>query len=406
VSPNALRSQFEDEGETPRSRADAALARGGRSAWNDDLDSSRPTPSRTPFNASAYRAEPQAERENPTAHELASLRSEMRLELRRLKLAVSATAQAGNGREIEHEIAAVRASLERLAETTLERDDRAVALLRVRGIEGMAATALLHAARTWGEDADIREVMRGAAASLVRVGGYPLASRARLLVTLVGPTGAGKTTTAAKLAARAMLDQGRRVLLVSCDAFRVGAVEQLRRWAALLGAGFASASNPHELRSILARTDADLVLLDTSGASPSPTGAEGLLYDELTVARERHVLLCMPAATRAVDAGRMMRTFAQLRPTSVAITKLDETDAPAGLLHGSMAANLPISSLCFGQRVPEDVAAANVETVVDYLFPDVSRARGNAARQGNPSLQSNLRDEDAPTSLGRGGRIQ
>jgi flagellar biosynthesis protein FlhF len=80
-------------------------------------------------------------------------------------------------------------------------------------------------------------------------------------------------------------------------------------------------------------------------------------------------LLCVPATLRANDAARIVRRYGALAPTSVAITKIDETDAPAGIVHASWASKLPVSVMCFGQRVPEDIAPATVGALVDYVAP-------------------------------------
>jgi flagellar biosynthesis protein FlhF len=87
------------------------------------------------------------------------------------------------------------------------------------------------------------------------------------------------------------------------------------------------------------------------------------------------VLLCVPASIRAVDAARVARLYGVLSPTSLVSTKLDETEAPAGLVHAAWAARLPYSVLCFGQRVPEDVGPATAATLLEYLTP---RGRGKA----------------------------
>jgi flagellar biosynthesis protein FlhF len=83
----------------------------------------------------------------------------------------------------------------------------------------------------------------------------------------------------------------------------------------------------------------------------------------------RHVLVCMPAATRAVDATRIAKAFSAASPTAIAITKLDETDSPSGLVHAAFAAKLPLSVLCAGQRVPEDIAPATMGAVLDAVIP-------------------------------------
>jgi flagellar biosynthesis protein FlhF len=79
------------------------------------------------------------------------------------------------------------------------------------------------------------------------------------------------------------------------------------------------------------------------------------------------------------DAAAVAQSFAALEPTALAVTKLDETAAPSGLLHGPAASGLPVSVLCAGQRVPEHVAPATAGAILDYLVPRAGAAPGASA---------------------------
>jgi flagellar biosynthesis GTPase FlhF len=118
--------------------------------------------------------------------------------------------------------------------------------------------------------------------------------------------------------------------------------------------------------------------VDTAGRSPtrldSPERALRALPGPRG-GRTRIVLLALPASVRADDAARFAREFALTRPTAMAVTKLDETVVPAGLVHGAFAAKLPISVLCFGQNVPDDIAPATTGAILDYLLPKGARRR-------------------------------
>jgi len=113
------------------------------------------------------------------------------------------------------------------------------------------------------------------------------------------------------------------------------------------------------------------VFVDTSGRRPQPDSAESMLSARYFGDRgfARHVLLCLPAALRSQDATTIVKTFASLDPTALAVTKLDETSAPSGLVHASTASGLPLSVLCAGQEVPEHVAQATVAAILDQLVP-------------------------------------
>jgi flagellar biosynthesis protein FlhF len=301
--------------------------------------------------------------------------SEPRPEVRALQTLV---AKASGQPTIETEIAALRDAVDRLAEPPPARSGALAKILRDTGIEGKAAGELARLLKAAGP-APSPEMARDALGELVRVGPWPLADQGPALIALVGPSGVGKTTTAAKLAAIAMFDMNRTVTFVTCDGVRVGAYEQIERFADLLGAAIVAVRTPAEMQRAVDAATTDIVIIDTAGRSPNREGSAERALKALPgmggKARSRHVLLCLPAAVRADDAARFVRDFAPTRPTALCITKLDETMTPAGLVHGAVAAKLPASVLCFGQRVPEDIAPATTGAVLDYLLPKGSARR-------------------------------
>lgn len=185
----------------------------------------------------------------------------------------------------------------------------------------------------------------------------------RRLVALVGPTGAGKTTTAAKLAAHLHLEAGWRVALLSADTFRVGGVEQLEAYARLLGLPFEVTPTPGALERALARrTETDVVLLDTSGRGHRDRRRMGDLEAFLGAARaavgealEVHLVLGAPTRRAEVDA-----ILAAYRPVAgrLLLTKLDECEAMPEALQAAAATGMPLSYCCAGQSVPQDLVLA------------------------------------------------
>ncbi|MBX3200894.1 MAG: hypothetical protein KF894_22335 [Labilithrix sp.] len=336
------------------------------------------------FAAGVYRDEDeQPEPRDATSDEIAQLRTELRGEARALRLALARPAKVPA--ELLAELSTLRAEVSELLAAP-KRGDAAAAAIRARGIEGGAASTLARLAKESDKAsapgkakarsaASSNDRLRAACASLVRVAPSPqtLAHEGRTLIALVGPAGVGKTTTAAKLAAHARMAR-KTVALVSCDAFRVGAMDQLGKYAELMDARFHTATSGDELAEILRGEDADVIIVDTSGRAVEPGATEALLgAAELRGAdrlgRRVEVLLCVPASLRAADAARVHRDFVATKPTALAITKLDETDAPAGIAHAAFATRLPVSTLTAGQRVPEDIAEASAEAIADYLFP-------------------------------------
>lgn len=306
----------------------------------------------------------------PPGPSMGSIRNELRTELRAIKTVIAQAERVPP--VVMAELAALRTALEEVALEPAT-GDRAVALLRARGIEGPAASTLARLLRR-EDEGTLPDRLREALAEVISVAPWPLADQGRSLIAMVGPTGVGKTTTIAKLAARARMDR-RSVTLISCDGFRVGAIEQLRRYASLMDAEFDTANTAEELARSIEAADTDVVLIDTAGSPPKSGGVEMLLAAEdfarIATSRNltRHVLLCLPAALRAQDAQTMAHTYAGVGPTALVITKLDETSAPSGLVHGPAASGLPVSVLCAGQRVPEHVAPATAGAILDHLVP-------------------------------------
>jgi flagellar biosynthesis protein FlhF len=245
------------------------------------------------------------------------------------------------------------------------------------GLEGAAATALLRACPDAASPSRVSvQDVRATLADLIPVAPWPLAGDAPALIVLVGPAGVGKTTTAAKLGAQAIGAFGKSVTFICYDTFRVGATAQLDRFATRLGARMESVRTSAELRRAIALSRTDLVIVDTAGRPPKDQGGLEVVVAgdskrpaSATFARSRNVLLCLPAALRAVDADRWARTFGHLAPTGLVITKLDETSQRAGLWHGPVAAKLAVRALCFGQNIPEDIAPATRARVLELLVP-------------------------------------
>lgn len=338
-----------------------------------------------PKTEALFAAEVYADDEEPTIprragidDELAQLRTELRGEARALRLAIARPAKIPA--ELLAELATLRATVDELLAVP-KRGDSALTAIRARGIEGGAAAALARRTKVTDKSKgpSVTEKLRAACASFVRTTApvLPSAREGRRIIALVGPAGVGKTTTAAKLAAHARMAR-KSVALVSCDAFRVGAMDQLGQYAELMDARFHTATTPEELAEIVRREDADVIIIDTSGRPIEPEATESLLgAPELRnidrSGRRVEVLLCVPASLRASDATRVHRDFARATPTALTITKIDETDAPAGIAHAVFATRLPISTLCTGQCVPEDIAPATTEAITDLLFPRASK---------------------------------
>ena len=173
-------------------------------------------------------------------------------------------------------------------------------------------------------------------------------------LALVGPTGAGKTTTIAKLAARAALIDRRAVQLVTLDDYRVGGIDQIRTFAELIGVPLHTVPSIATLRALVADT-ATLTLIDTAGRSPRDTGAIAELADVLHAIGGAEVHLVAPAATVPASLDALAHRYRAVSPARLLVTKLDEVDAAPDLARAPGRLGLPITWVTTGQAVPEDI---------------------------------------------------
>ncbi len=179
------------------------------------------------------------------------------------------------------------------------------------------------------------------------------------IIALVGPTGVGKTTTAAKLAAWYHLHEGKKVTLLSMDCYRIGATDQLRTYARIMRLPCEVAVRKEDLTGAIARHhDADLIIIDTAGKSPYDTTHVHELADWFAPVAHIQPLLCLSATTKKEDLSQIVNSYQALAPHCVILTKLDETRAYASLCQQVAAANMPVGYLTMGQRVPEDFMVA------------------------------------------------
>jgi flagellar biosynthesis protein FlhF len=178
---------------------------------------------------------------------------------------------------------------------------------------------------------------------------------------LVGPPGAGKTTTLVKLAVVRGLALGRAVSLVSMDDGRIGAVEQLRAYAGILNVPFQVAGTPEALAQVINATPAEtLLLIDTPGHTALTMEDSGhRLADFLRRRQDIDAHLVLTASMREADLRRAVDRFQVFAPAKLLFTHLDETDATGSMLSEAARTRRPLSFLCTGQTVPEDIAPAS-----------------------------------------------
>jgi len=195
------------------------------------------------------------------------------------------------------------------------------------------------------------------------------------IVALVGPTGVGKTTTAAKLAARYALRHGNRhVALVTIDNYRVCAHEQLRTYGRILDIPVKTADSRQELRRVLDDLcDRRLVLIDTAGMSQRDSHlseqASILCGDDMFIKSS----LVLSATSQVASMQEVMQAFGVFNPVSLIMTKLDEATSLGGVLDITTQYGMPVSYVCDGQQVPEDLHLARAYDLVNRCVDIVNR---------------------------------
>jgi flagellar biosynthesis protein FlhF len=195
----------------------------------------------------------------------------------------------------------------------------------------------------------------------------------RRIVALVGPTGVGKTTTVAKLAAGFRLEARRRVGLLTIDTFRIAAVQQLRAYADIMDLPMEVVEKPEQMRPALGRLgDVDLILIDTAGRSPNSEARVEQLVEMLRSAQPDETHLVLSSTSSVASIQQTIRGFAPVRPTSAILTKLDETPHMAGVLSAVVGSEtnsgISLSYTTDGQQVPDDISVAEQTQLLSRLL--------------------------------------
>ncbi len=191
------------------------------------------------------------------------------------------------------------------------------------------------------------------------------------LIVLVGPTGVGKTTTIAKLAAKAKLGERRRVGLITLDTFRIAAVDQLEKYAEIIGLPLIVATSPAELEVAVEEFRAkelDVVFIDSAGRSHRDELKMAELREFLAVLPGAEVHLVLSTTTHGKTILSIANRFSGIGFHRVILTKVDETISFGSLVNALISIGRPVSFVTDGQNVPDDIVASDPERLADLVL--------------------------------------
>ena len=293
-------------------------------------------------------------------------------EIKKLLLNTLVRSQEGGVKSVQWPDATIQAGVE--AEIPAEKPPLARELER-QGIEPDLQGKIIETVNTlpMGQGEETLKGRLGEAfGRLIRfAGNLRMKKNAPRIIALVGPTGVGKTTTTAKLAAMYALNRGNKVALITMDIFRVGAVEQLKTYTKIMGIPLEVASTPKELeRAVERHSDCDLILIDTAGRSHKDADKLEEMKGFLETTIQADIYLCLSATTKDRELEVILNRFSIFPISKVVFTKLDECESVGCIVNLLLKANLQIAYFTTGQRVPEDIEVATSEKLAELILKE------------------------------------
>lgn len=208
--------------------------------------------------------------------------------------------------------------------------------------------------------------------------------KGRKIFSFIGPTGVGKTTTLAKLAALSAIKQGKKSALITLDTFRIAAVAQLQTYARIMGIPLEVAVNSNDLQKALHKhSDCDSIFIDTAGRSPNMDQDITELKNLFKIPEGINHYLVLSATTRYQNLVWAEERFGVLPVKSYIFTKLDEIQDSSSMVNFLISRQTPISYFTTGQQVPEDIETASRKRLATLILARMKKMPENPINEVN-----------------------
>jgi flagellar biosynthesis protein FlhF len=221
------------------------------------------------------------------------------------------------------------------------------------------------------DEKEVKQLIVSLLAARIKASGPTKAKGSRKVIALIGPTGVGKTTTLAKLAAHFALIEKRKIALITADTYRIAAVDQLQTYSSIIGIPLEVVVTPQECRMALAsHNDKEIILVDTAGRSPGNKAQIKELQTVLDAIKPHETHLILSAVSGIKETLNVLEVFDNKFLNRLIISKADETLSLGQFLNISNLKQIPFSYITNGQNVPQDIEVFDSKVFAKRMFEE------------------------------------